>query len=147
MDIGRTPAEVFGWIADPAKAMRWQAAVKEGTVLEETPGKVGTRFVERIEQGGRGLTLRGEIVDFLQDERISFRLRSRIHQVDVEYSVRQRDTGSTVTMISTIRWKFPMNVAARVLGGRVRQGILQQTSAEFAELKRLCEAGECSPGS
>ena len=53
IDILRRPEEVFPWIADPDKAMRWQENVTGGQVLEETPEKIGTTFSEEMEEGGK----------------------------------------------------------------------------------------------
>jgi len=41
--------ELFPWVADPHKAVRWQKAVKGGRILRETPEKIGTTFVEERE--------------------------------------------------------------------------------------------------
>ena len=131
--------ELFPWIADPNMAMRWQRGVKSGEILSETPGKVGTVFREEMEEDGKTLVMHGEITEFIQDQLISFHLDSRIHQVDVTYSIEEKEDGCTFSGEAAIRWKFPMSMISCFVGQKIREGILRQTKAEFAELKRLCE--------
>ena len=139
VDIFCKPEEVFPWIAEPDKAMRWQKGVKEGEILQETPEKVGTTFREEMEENGKSLVMYGEITEYIQDKLISFHLESRIHRVDVSYSIVWDNDRSIFAMESTIHWKFPMNVISLIIGRKIRKGILQQTESELAELKRLCE--------
>jgi hypothetical protein len=139
VDIFCIPEAVFPWIAEPDKAMRWQKGVKGGEILKETPEKVGTTFTEEMEENGNSIVMYGEITDYIQDKVISFHLESKIHSVDVSYSIAWKGNRSTFTMGSTIHWKFPMNVISFVIGRKIRGGILRQTESELAELKRLCE--------
>jgi uncharacterized protein YndB with AHSA1/START domain len=139
IDIFCKPEEVFSWIADPNKAMRWQKGVKGGHILRETPVKVGTTFREEMEENGKRLVMTGQITDYIQNQSISFHLDSRIHKVDVTYSIEDNGNGSTFTGESNVFWKFPISLVSLIIGGRIRKDILRQTEAEFAELKRLCE--------
>ena len=139
VDISCKPEEVFPWIAEPEKAMRWQKGVKGGEILKETPERVGTTFREEMEENGKRIVLYGEITNYVPDRFISFHLESKIHRVDVTYSIVGSDNKSTFSVESTIHWKFPMNFISLIMGRRIREGILRQTESEFAELKRLCE--------
>ena len=68
VDIFCKPEEVFPWIAEPHKAMRWQKDVKGGEILKETSEKVGTTFREEMEENGHSIVLYGEITDYVQNE-------------------------------------------------------------------------------
>jgi len=140
VDIFRKPEEVFPWIAEPDKAMRWQKGVKGGEILKETPEKVGTTFREEMAENGNSLVMYGEITDYIQDQLISFHLESKIQRIDVSYSIVWNNDRSTFAMESTIHWKFPMNVISLVIGRKIREGILQQTESELTALKKLCES-------
>jgi uncharacterized protein YndB with AHSA1/START domain len=144
VDISCDPEEVFPWIAEPEKAMRWQKGVKGGEILKETPEKVGTTFREEMEENGNSIVLDGEITNYVQDKLISFHLESKIHNVDVSYSIVGTDEGSTFTMESTIHWKFPMNIISLIMGRKIREGILRRTESELMELKRLCETKQAN---
>jgi len=139
VDIFCKPEEVFPWIAEPDKAMRWQKGVKGGEILKETPEKIGTTFKEEMADNGNSIVMYGEITNYIQDKLISFHLESKIHKVDVSYSIIWNNNRSIFSMESVIHWKFPMNVISLVIGRKIRGGILRQTESELAELKRLCE--------
>jgi len=46
------PDEVFSWIDNPEKATLWQKGVKKEEIIIETPEKIGTTFIEEMEDGG-----------------------------------------------------------------------------------------------
>jgi uncharacterized protein YndB with AHSA1/START domain len=139
IDIYSQPEEVFSWINEPNKAMRWQKGVKSGEIIKETPDKIGTTFKEVMEENGESLIMYGEIIDYIPNELISFQLESKIHKVHVNYSVKGEMGKSTVLIKSTISWKFPMNIICLIIGFKIKVKILDQTKSELSELKRLCE--------
>ena len=138
--INCKPKDLFPWIADSDKAMLWQKGVKESKILEEKKEKVGTTFTERMEENGNSLTMSGEITGYVKDKMMSFHLTSKIHEVDAEYSITTEKGGLTIEVASNIKWKFPMNLITLFIGKKIKHRILDQTQAELAELKRLCEA-------
>ena len=139
IDIYREPEEVFSWINEPDKAMRWQKGVKSGEIIKEIPEKIGTTFKEVMEENGKSLIMYGEITNYIPNELISFQLESKIHKVHVNYSVKGEIEKSTVLIESTIDWKFPMNIICLIIGLKIKAKILDQTKSELSELKRLCE--------
>ena len=143
IDIFCSPEEVFPWIAEPEKAMRWQKGVKGGEIIRQTPEKVGTTFREEMEENGNILEMHGEITEYIRSKLISFHLESKIHQVDVSYSIVGNNNQSTLTAESIIHWKFPMSIISLIMGNKIKENILKQTESEFAELKRLCETEMC----
>jgi hypothetical protein len=138
--IQRHPCEVFAWIDDPDKAMRWQKGVKGGTITRETPERVGTTFTETLEEDGQTLEMIGTITGYQAGRSIAFHLESRLHAVDVTYTVAPEAGGSLVRIDTSIRWKFPFNIMMVFIGAKARAGIIAQTRSELAELKRLCES-------
>lgn len=139
INISSKPKEVFSWIDNPDKAMHWQKGVKRGEIIKETKEKIGTTFKEELEENGRILLMYGEIIDYVPDKLILFKLESSIHRVYVKYSVFGNDNKSTVSVYSTIRWKFPMNIISLIIGKKIKIKILRQIKCELSELKKLCE--------
>jgi hypothetical protein len=137
--ISRKPEEVFPWIGDPHRAMRWQKGVRGGQILTETPERIGTTFREEMQENGKTLVIWGEITQYFENRLISFRLDSKIHRVGATYSVSGNERESTLAVESIIHWKFPMNILSLLMGRKIRDGILRQTKYELGELKRLCE--------
>ena len=92
-----------------------------------------------MEENGKSLVLHGEIIDYIPNKIISFHLESKIHQVYVYYSVVGDIDKSTVTVASTIKWEFPMNIISLIIGQKIKNNILKQIKSELGELKILCE--------
>lgn len=125
--------------------MMWQRGVKSGAIINETPEKVGTTFTEVMEEGGKSLEMHGVITGYVRNEMISFHLDSRLHSVNVCYSIRGGHGRSKISMESDIHWKFPMNVMSIFIGRKMRDNIIRQIKSEFAELNKLCEIEKVSP--
>ena len=119
--------------------MQWQKNVKGGEVLVETPEKIGTTFIEIIEEDGNELEMHGSITEYVEGKLIGFHIESRVHEFDVRYSVRGEGNGSSVSTEIDIRWKFPMNVMSLFIGKRMEANLRASLESEFLELKKICE--------
>ncbi len=137
--ISKPPESVFPWIADPEKAMQWQKNVKHQEITVRTPQMVGTTFKETIEENGRSLDMRGQITQYAQDTLIAFHLESRIHVVDVTYSLEGMNGRTTISISAGIEWKFPMNVVSLLVGAKMQRELAGQMDAELRALKAMCE--------
>ena len=137
--ISKPPEVVFPWIAESEKAMRWQKNVKGGEVLVSKPGMVGTTFKEVVEENGRSLEMQGTITEYTENRVIWFHLESRIHSVDVSYSLEEIDRQTKISIVANIRWKFPMNIVSLFLGNKMQRNLAGQLESEVLELKRICE--------
>lgn len=119
--------------------MLWQKGVKSEEIIKETPEKTGTIFREVMEEDGKTIEINGKIADYIPGKLISFQFESKIHKVEVSYSVIADNSKTNVEIESTINWKFPMNLICLFIGFRIRGKIIDQTRAELSQLKRLCE--------
>jgi len=139
-EICKSPEVVFPWISDPNKALQWQKNVKGGEILSNKPGMVGTTFKEEIEEDGKSLEMRGVITKFVEDQIVAFHLESKVHEVDVSYSLEGVNEVTRVTVDARINWKFPLNLLSVFIGRKMKTGIAEQLKTEIFELKRICEA-------
>lgn len=139
IDISRPPAAVFPWIAEPEKAMRWQAGISDVEIIERMPQVTGTTFREVMRGGRNQLEIMGAVTEYVPGTRIAFHLRSRVHELEAAYSIEGDQNGSKLTATASIKWRFPANIIFRLRGKKLYRGIVQQTEAELRELKRLCE--------
>lgn len=137
--ISKPPEVVFPWIAQPEKAMKWQKNVKGGEVIVSKPEVVGTTFKETIEEDGHSLQMHGEITQYAENRIIAFHLDSKIHSVDVSYSVQEINRQTKISVAATIGWKFPMNIVSLFAGKKMEKNLAGQLESEVLELKRICE--------
>ena len=140
-EILKPPEFVFPWIAEPDKAMQWQKDVKGGEIIVSKPEVVGTTFKEEMEEDGNSLEMYGVITQFIRNQIIEFHLESKIHEVDVSYSLEGIDKATKIMVDARIKWKFPLNLLRIFIGNKMRKGIAEQMEREILELKRICEAG------
>lgn len=138
-EILSPPASVFPWIAEPEKAMRWQKNVRGGQILIDRPERIGTTFKEVIEEGGQSLEMQGTITKYVENEVIGFHLVSKIHELDVTYTVEAFGGTTKLSIEAVIEWKFPLSVVSLFMGRKMEGDLRNQMSLEVAELKRLCE--------
>ena len=122
--------------------IQWQKGVKDGVIIKETKEMIGTTFKEEMEENGKSLEMNGVISDYKKNKLIAFHLESKIHNVDVIYSIDGDENKSILKAESTIKWKFPMNIICLLIGNKIKKGILKQTECEFKELKKICEMNE-----
>ena len=138
--ISKPPEIVFPWIAEPEKAMKWQKNVKGGEVLVSKPGMVGTTFRETMEEeDGRSLVMHGTITEYAENRAIGFHLESRIHAVDVRYSVEEIDRQTRISVVADIRWKFPLSIVSLLAGKKMQQNLATELQSEVLDLKCICE--------
>jgi len=138
-EILKPPEFVFPWIAEPDKAMQWQKNVKGGEVIINRPEVIGTTFKEEIEEGGNSLEMYGVITKFIRNQIIEFHLESKIHKLDVSYSVEELNKTTRIVVDARIKWKFPINLLSIFIGNKMKKGIAEQMESEILELKRICE--------
>ena len=138
-EILKPPEFVFPWIAEPEKAMQWQKNVKGGEVIVNRPEVIGTTFKEEIEEGGNSLEMYGVITKFIRNQIIEFHLESKIHKLDVSYSVEELNKTTKIIVDARIKWKFPINLLSIFIGNKMKKGIAEQMESEVLELKRICE--------
>ncbi len=103
-EILKPPEVVFPWIAEPDKAMQWQKNVKGAEIIINKPEVVGTTFKEEIEEGGNSLEMRGVVTRFIKDQLVAFHLESKMHKVDVSYSLEGVNRTTRVTVDASINW-------------------------------------------
>jgi hypothetical protein len=139
LEISAEPEKIFPWIDNPEKAMRWQKGVKKGKIIEERPEKVGTTFIEEMGKGAKILEMKGVITDYVKNKVIVFHLESKLHKVNVSYSLEGKNGKTILKTEADIHWKFPMNLVNIIFGRKIRKDIQEQMETEFEELKRLCE--------
>ena len=140
-EILKPPEFVFPWIAEPDKAMQWQKNVKGGEIIVNKPEVVGTTFKEEIEEDGNSLEMYGVITKFIRNQIIEFHLESKIHKVDVSYSLEEINKTTKIMVDARIKWKFPMSLLSIFIGNKMRKSIAEQMEGEILELKGICEAG------
>lgn len=138
-EILKPPEIVFPWIADPEKATKWQKNVKEGEIIINKPEIIGTTFKEVIEENGNVLEMEGIITKYIKNKLIGFHIQSKIHELDVSYTLEEISKGTKFSIEAIIKWKFPMNIISLFIGKKMKERLIKQLDSEVLDLKRFCE--------
>jgi hypothetical protein len=139
IEIQATAAEVFYWLGDPNRAVKWMTSVSRTEIINQTPNTIGTTFRETVEEDGRGTEMRGVVVDFLANERMAFHLEGRFNTVDVAWTLEEEGGITCVSQIAVLRFKGVLSVLSLLFARRFKRKVEAQGQREMTELKRLCE--------
>ncbi|MEW6226204.1 MAG: SRPBCC family protein [Chloroflexota bacterium] len=135
--IGRAPEVVFGWIADPERARRWQPDVTGYEVTNETADLVGTEFREWLGRGRGSVEMRGRVAACVPNEQIAFDLDGGGISVASRYHLAPTADGTNVAVDVDIRLPGRLTFLLEPL---VRRRVRRQMRGELETLRRLCEA-------
>ena len=140
--INSAPEQVFFWLEDPERAKHWMTNVVHYEIIQETPNRVGSTFIEIIEENGKQLEMRGEITDFVSDQKIAFDLESKVHIVKVEFILERVKKGVLLTQNAHIQFIGFMKIMIFLFGFIFKIKITKQIKNEFVKLKKLCEGND-----
>jgi uncharacterized protein YndB with AHSA1/START domain len=146
VDIKATPAEVFPWLEDPERGKRWMTSVAGGDFIRKTPEKVGSTFLEYVQEGGRRIEIHGVITDYRANECFAVHVESDRHMADVKFTLAGNLGITRLTQQIELRLKGFSRIASIFLRPVIKKSVENQSRKEFATLKRLCETGSRSGG-
>jgi uncharacterized protein YndB with AHSA1/START domain len=135
--IERPVDEVFDYVSDPRNFPAWNSAVR--SVRETAPGRegVGATFVmERDLPGGRAQN-ELEIVDW--DRPAAFAIRTTSGPTPFRYRYRFSTEGAATLL--ELSAEVELSGIAGALGPLASRGVRRGVDSNFADLKRILEAG------
>ncbi|HSL76369.1 MAG TPA: SRPBCC family protein [Candidatus Limnocylindrales bacterium] len=141
--IRRAPAAVFSWIADPARAARWQPDVVDYEITAEAPNVVGTAFRERLGDEAGSIDMRGRVVAYDPGRQIAFDLRGRGIQVTSRYSVRPYGNATELIVELAVRVLGPLT---GLLEPFLRPRFERQVTGDVERLRVMCESEDDPAG-
>jgi carbon monoxide dehydrogenase subunit G len=142
IEIARPPAEVFPWLLDPAKRLRWVS----GLVASEPLG--ADSFGETMEAAGRRVDVTSTVVAREEPHRLEVRSEGRGVTARIEHRLAETSSGTRVTSSLDLRLGGLLRFASGVAAGQAQRSL----DASLARLKELLEApgaehAEEEPGS
>lgn len=139
IDIHMKPESLFLCIVSPNEHLLRPTFTNKNELPPDTHHRIGMTFKEVKEHDGMEIEMQGEITGYVKNKSMSFQLESKIHIIDITYAIIDHGQRSTLEVIGTIKWKFPMNIFSFIFSSNVEENIARQTKAELEELKILCE--------
>jgi uncharacterized protein YndB with AHSA1/START domain len=135
--IERPVQDVFDYVADPRNFPHWNSAVQ--SVTETAPGKEGvgsTYLMERDLPGGRAEN-ELEVVD--RDRPAAFAIRTTSGPTPFLYRYRFSAEGAATVL--ELNAEVELSGIAGALGPLASRAVKRGVDSNFADLKRILEAG------
>jgi uncharacterized protein YndB with AHSA1/START domain len=138
--IAAPPEKVFHLVDDPEQLKRWLEGVEETTYLaprnDENP--VGTRFKQKIREGGRIQEYDGEVIAYDRPRRLAVRIWNSAFTIQVDYRFAPEGSGTRLDyQAEFVNSSFFMRVMVVLVGWYTRRLLRRQ----MAKLKELAETG------
>ena len=137
VEIERPPSEVFPWLVETDKRLRWVDGLESSEPLDGGEPRSGSRFREVLAQAGVRLTVETTIDHF--DPPRGFSLRVRGRGVDATSETRVEATGAGSRVVSTIVTEVG-GLKGRLVGGMVARQTQTSLERSFATLKNIVES-------
>ncbi|MBD3669757.1 MAG: SRPBCC family protein [Gammaproteobacteria bacterium] len=139
IDLECSPQQAFTWVDDPVRAKQWQINVSHVEILKETEQRVGTTFVERLDENGRGTELHGYISEYEPNSIIAFHLEGDYNVVDVRYTVSPLNGGARLEIEAKIRFRSLIRILSLFMGPVFKRQTRQRLDEELLRLQQLCK--------
>ena len=137
LTIGRPPEDVFPYLEDPEKVVRWQSSVVELSQETEGPRGVGTRIRDVRKLLGRRIESTVEFTEYDPPRTLGLKMKAGPIPFRVLQTVEPVSVGCRVTVHAEGEadgvFKLGSGLAART-GERQMRG-------DFERLKKLLESG------
>ena len=120
------PAEVFGWLTDPAKLARWMSP--QGEVVAQADARVGGRLHIVMISDGTRIEHHGEYLEVSPPERLVFTWNSIYTDGDSLVSI-ELEAQAGGTLLTLRHERLPLDHAGSHLGGWTK--ILERLATEI----------------
>jgi hypothetical protein len=137
--ISRSPDEVFPWIGNPEKALKWQINVAGSRILNQVEGMVGTTFEETISDRKGSTTLKGVITKWETNKLVAFQLEGQYNRVETEFQLEPDNGYTKVIQRAKIEFISFTRFIMFFMGSFFKKKIEKEYSSQFERLKNLCE--------
>ena len=135
MRIGRPPAEVFAFIAEPENLPRWDPAIREVRRTEPGPVGLGSGLTVMAAEAGRSVVVDSHVTDFLPDR--LFGVAATFSGVPLRLRWRLEPDGDGTRV--TAEGEAELGGLMALAGGFVKGIVAERLSQAHANLKRILE--------
>ncbi len=136
IDIKAPLSEVYQFVTDPRNASKWRIGLIEAKQVSEGAMGKGSKIEEKVRVLGRELTSKLEIIDYVPNQKRSFRIQLGPLPILLHESYQTTETGTRLHVTGTTELKGPQRILAAPVLGQVKR----QLEQELANIKKYFEA-------
>ena len=137
VEIERPPGEVFPYLTEPERLLRWVGGLREFVPENGGEARVGSRSRQRMRIAGRDWNFEGEVLEMQPEERMVVRIRGGGLEMTTTYLLQPTARGTRLAV--AVRSEFT-RVFARLLGGFVRREGQRKLETDLGRLADVVEA-------
>jgi uncharacterized protein YndB with AHSA1/START domain len=137
VEIERSAAEIFPYLAAPDKRREWMEKLVESEQVTEGEPGLGARFRDVFEDHGHRIEIDAEITEWEPAEAIAIHLTSS--GFDSTAKQRLEEVGGRTLLETVIETEYKSRVA-RLMAGVVTRHAQRQLEIDLERLKELLEA-------
>lgn len=133
------PADVvFDYLNNDKKMKEWipELMAIEYLTPHDPQQPKGSRFVQKLKEGGRVQTYHGEVTAYLKDKHLGVRLGNRIFEADVNYHLTEIATGTRLDYRCNVQYKGWLG---RLIGKLFSGFMRRMARKQMARLKQVAE--------
>lgn len=136
VDIARSPHDVFAFISEPENLPRWDPAIQAVRRREPGPVRTGSVLTVTAEEGGRRVTIDGEVTEFEPDR--LFGLAATFSGVPLRLRWRVEPDGAGTRL--TTEGEAELSGVLALAGGYIGGVVTDRLKVAHQNLKRVLEA-------
>jgi uncharacterized protein YndB with AHSA1/START domain len=136
VEIDRPPGDVFPYLVESDKRLRWMGALRESEQLTPGPPELGARFRDLFEERGQRIAVEAEVVAWEPPARLSLGLRGGMFRATGLQEL--EDLGGRTRLTTTIDTEYTSRMI-RMMAGVVTRHAQARLEADMARLKELLE--------
>ncbi len=137
--VVEAPAEkVYALLSEPAGIMRWAAGVEAIDFVSGAPNQPGSRFKQRIKEGGRVAEYDGEVVAADPPRHTAVRVGNQQFSMRIDHRLRPEGAGTRVDQTVDMT---PHGAVARLFGFLFGWFSRSISRKQLAKLKQIAESG------
>lgn len=138
VDLARSPAEVYTFLADVSKMPSWltRCVALVRSPAGQTPLARGDRLVYTYSERSRNATVEGLVETAEPGRRLDFQFRDRTMHIRVGFDLHPIPTGSRVRYYVEIE---PKVLLVKLMRPFFRRGVAKDTAKDVAKLKAVLE--------
>lgn len=137
VDIARPAADVFPWLLDVEKRLRWVDGLVSSEPLDGPEPEAGSRYREVLSQHGVRTSVETTIERLEPPRELALRVRAR--GLDATTRTRLEELDSATRVIASLETRGS-GLAGRLVGGVVARQAQGSLERSLARLKQLLES-------
>jgi uncharacterized protein YndB with AHSA1/START domain len=140
IDIAAPPEKVWPFLAESEKFLKWWTTVRKFEYTGEQHSGVGTRFYVEEKCGGPLMKLNFEITEWVENEKIAFKMASGtgVKGYGQRWILEATPSGSRFTLIEDV--ELPFGIIGKFIGWVGQGSTVAYIKEYLVKLKSLAEA-------